>query len=139
MSIKYFRGKYFFLSNFYYCKVTYNGLIYLNSEAAYQSMKVDLKERVDFTHMSPSESKIKTYGLKLENKDKIMYEIIKAKFIQNKKLKQKLLDTKNEEIIEGNSWGSTYWGICNGKGKNKLGKILMKIREELREDDINEI
>ena len=36
------------------------------------------------------------------------------------------------ELVEDNAWGDTFWGRCNGIGKNHLGKILMVIREELR-------
>ena len=39
-----------------------------------------------------------------------------------------------EYLEEGNTWHDTYWGVCNGKGKNKLGKILMQVREELKLD-----
>ena len=36
------------------------------------------------------------------------------------------------ELIEGNVWNDTFWGVCNGKGHNHLGKILMKVRDEIR-------
>ena len=42
-------------------------------------------------------------------------------------------DTNNEELIEGNTWNDTYWGVCNGRGQNHLGKILMKVRSLLKE------
>jgi len=47
-------------------------------------------------------------------------------------LKAKLLATGDAELIEGNHWGDIVWGVCRGKGENRLGKILMKVREELR-------
>lgn len=61
-----------------------------------------------------------------------MYEIVKAKFLQNKEIKEKLLLTGNEELIEGNTWGDRIWGTVNGVGENRLGKILMQVREELK-------
>ena len=67
-----------------------------------------------------------------EVKDQIMYEICLAKFTQNEELKEKLLATGNEELVEGNTWHDTYWGVCNRRGKNKLGKILMRVRSELK-------
>jgi predicted NAD-dependent protein-ADP-ribosyltransferase YbiA (DUF1768 family) len=33
------------------------------------------------------------------------------------------------EIVEENSWGDTFWGVSGGKGRNELGKLLMKIRD----------
>ena len=67
-----------------------------------------------------------------EVKTNIMYDICLAKFTQNQDLKEKLLKTGNAILIEGNWWNDTYWGVCNGIGENNLGKILMKIREELK-------
>ena len=62
----------------------------------------------------------------------VMYEIVKAKFTKNEDLKIKLLATKDEYLEEGNTWGDKIWGTVNGKGQNNLGKILMRVREELK-------
>ena len=64
-------------------------------------------------------------------KDSIMEELIRSKF-QDRSLAFMLWSTGSKELIEGNSWHDTYWGMCNGVGRNQLGKILMKIREEIR-------
>lgn len=55
-------------------------------------------------------------------KDSYMYKICKAKFSQNSELRHKLLKTGEKELVEGNPWHDTYWGICNGKGKTNLEK-----------------
>ena len=142
--IKEFRGKYFFLSNFYEAPVTWQGITYDNNESAFQSAKVlDEKTRKSFAHLAPSMAKRKGRKVPLRYdwekvKDNIMYEICLAKFSQNEDLRQKLLDTGNEYLEEGNTWGDTYWGTVNGKGKNKLGKTLMKVRECLKGDDKSE-
>ena len=47
--------------------------------------------------------------------------------------KKLLLSTNELEIEEGNVWGDTYWGVCRGIGANRLGKILMKVRQEIRD------
>lgn len=60
-----------------------------------------------------------------------MYEIVLAKFTQNPELLDKLKATGDAILIEGNYWHDTFWGVCEGKGKNYLGKIIMKIRAEL--------
>ena len=79
-----FRGKYFFLSNFYMAPVIWEGSHFTNNEAAFQSAKLT--------------SKIKS----------------------------------DEYLEEGNNWGDKVWGTVNGEGENNLGKILMRVRKELR-------
>lgn len=64
-------------------------------------------------------------------KDSVMYEICKAKFSQNPDLADQLVATKDAELIEGNTWGDRIWGVCDGVGENRLGKILMRIRAEM--------
>ena len=66
-------------------------------------------------------------------KDDVMLEGLYRKFT-NDELAEWLLDTGDEELVEGNWWGDRYWGVCNGIGQNKLGKLLMKVREELAEE-----
>lgn len=133
-----FRGEYSFLSNFYNSPVEYQGITYRNNEAAFQSAKsLNLDIRKTFSNLDPSQAKRKGRHVVLrpdwENvKFDIMYEICKAKFSQNKILKDKLLNTGNEYLEEGNTWGDKIWGTVNGEGQNNLGKILMKIREELK-------
>jgi ribA/ribD-fused uncharacterized protein len=66
-------------------------------------------------------------------REEVMETGLRAKFQQNPELKKKLIDTGNVDLIEGNTWGDTFWGQVDGKGENKLGKLLMKIRKELME------
>ena len=47
-------------------------------------------------------------------------------------LSELLIGTEDVELVESNNWNDTFWGVCNGKGKNHLGKILMEVREELK-------
>lgn len=138
-----FRGEYAFLSNFYSAPVTYKGVTYLNSEAAFQAQKVssDSPFKDMFPELSPSEAK--KLGLRVplisdweKLKDQFMYEVCTLKFIQNEDLKERLLATGDAKLIEGNDWGDTYWGVCRMIGQNKLGEILMRVREELREEKI---
>lgn len=144
--IKEFSGEYDFLSNFYNATVLYNGLLFKNSEAAFHAQKtLDVNERKKFTEYKAGESKRAGRKVTLRSdweivKDNIMYEICKAKFSQNEDLKKKLLATGREYLEEGTTWHDNYWGNCscdkckNITGKNKLGKILMKIREELQNE-----
>lgn len=131
-----FTGKYFFLSNFFEAPVTYKGIMYRSNEAAFQAQK-DISRSYQFQYLSPSEAKKLGRKVQLredweEVKNQIMYEIVKAKFSQNQHLEDLLLDTKDAELIEGNYWGDVTWGVCKGIGENRLGKILMKVREEIQ-------
>lgn len=133
-----FRGKYFFLSNFFEAPIEYEGLTYRNNEAAFQAAKViDKKLREEFSTLNPSEAKRKGRRVSLrpdweQVKNRVMYEVCLAKFTQNPELKTKLLETGDIKLEEGNTWGDKTWGTVNGKGENRLGKILMKIREDLK-------
>jgi len=140
--IKEFKGRYFFLSNFYEKEITYNGITYLNNEAAFQAQKV-LNEsvRAEFSNLSPKEAKRKGRRVTLrpdweEVKDDIMYEICLTKFLGDHVLLDLLHRTSPKWLIEGNYWHDNYWGDCSCEkckdidGKNKLGKILMDIRSK---------
>jgi predicted NAD-dependent protein-ADP-ribosyltransferase YbiA (DUF1768 family) len=62
----------------------------------------------------------------------IMREILEAKFSRGSVLSRQLIRTEGEDLIEGNSWGDTFWGQCPlGVGTNWLGVLLMELREEL--------
>ena len=133
------RNEFAFLSNYYPCTVEYEGLVYNSSEAAFQAQKVtDVNEKKKFCNITPNESKRLGRRVHLRKdwesvKDQIMYEIVKAKFSQNEDFKALLLQVK-EPIVEDNTWNDTYWGVCNGVGKNKLGKILEKIKMEFENE-----
>jgi len=136
-----FRGTYRFLSNMSAYKVFYLGDTYYSAEAAYQGSKAvtDLQrmkmvrvKRPDYARrMGRSMKQIREDWDKI--KLRVMYEIVKAKFSQNEKLQAKLLATRDRVLIEGNDWGDTFWGMTDGEGENHLGKILMRVRAELRE------
>ena len=139
-----FFGDYRFLSNFHIAPVRYNGLYYPSSEAAYQAAKCRTEEeRRAFCSYSPSEAKYYGQMVKLrpdweDVKEQVMEDIVRAKFTQNQYLGDWLLNTGDAELIEGNNWGDTTWGvdIRTKKGKNLLGKILMKVRAELKEKEV---
>ena len=87
-----FRGKYFFLSNFFPAPVTYQGLTYQNNEAAFQAQKtLSQEQKIVFTSLAPSDAKRRGRHVRLRQdwesvKDGIMEEIVRAKFTQNPKL-----------------------------------------------------
>ena len=133
-----FRGEYSFLSNFWMAQFEYEGITWASAEAAYQAMKSD-SIQVWFYMSGMSGRDAKRYGRTIKLRDgwddmkiRIMTDIVFCKFTQNNYLKILLLETGHREIIEGNNWGDTFWGVCNGKGRNELGRILMYIRDIIR-------
>jgi len=147
MKIEFFDNQYWFLSNFYEGKpFLYNGEIWNTAEHAFQAHKtLDLAEFYAIKSAPyPGEAKRMGRSCELREdwdrvKEKYMSEIVEAKFRQSEFLRQLLLDTGDVELVEGNTWHDNVWGDCictrckNIKGENLLGKILMAIREKLRE------
>ncbi len=65
-------------------------------------------------------------------KDDIMRKALLCKFSSHSDIREILLSTGNQELVE-NSPIDYYWGCgSDGSGKNMLGIILMEIRELLR-------
>lgn len=135
-----FVGEYRWLSNFHICDVEFEKNIYPSSENAFQAAKTLNKlKRVKFKRCSPNDSKKLGREIELrkdweEVKVKIMFEILADKFSNNKELKQKLICTGNAKLVEGNWWKDTFWGVCDNRGENNLGKLLMKLRKELQNE-----
>lgn len=131
-----------FLSNFYPATVKYDGQKYKSVEHAYQAAKtLDETERSKFKGDIKA-SKAKTLGKKVTMRKDwesiklgVMYELVKQKFSDHDYLKELLLVTGDAQIVELNTWSDFCWGVCNGKGENHLGKILMRVREELKQKE----
>ncbi|MFM7853305.1 MAG: NADAR domain-containing protein [Flammeovirgaceae bacterium] len=66
---------------------------------------------------------------------KVMQGCLRDKF-QQEPYKSLLINTGDLYIQEGNRWGDKFWGVDlrTGKGLNTLGKLIMEIREELKEE-----
>jgi ribA/ribD-fused uncharacterized protein len=147
--IESFTGRWRFLSNFYPVEIQYKGIKYPSVENFYVAMKIKEDQVINNKFMTLSDcqeliskiknpSEVKKLGKSLkvrkdwdEIKLKIMEWGVNEKF-KNIDLAKMLLETGDEQLVEGNWWGDVYWGICNGKGENNLGKILMKIREKIK-------
>ena len=127
-----------FLSNFYLVDIKWQGKIWPSTEHIYQAMKTKSSERQEKIRLAVSPYKAKKMGQETELrplwdelKFAFMYIIVNEKFRQCADLRQLLLDTGDEELQEGNTWGDVYWGVCEGVGINCLGRILMEIRSTL--------
>jgi ribA/ribD-fused uncharacterized protein len=125
-----FQGGYRWLSNFY------PFLEHLTVEHFYQASKAtnktDFNKILNAADAYECKKLSKTIIMRTDwsnVKYTIMHELIKYKFSINDELCQKLIDTKGTLLIEGNTWGDTYWGVCNNIGNNNLGRILMDVRD----------
>ena len=137
MSIESFSGEYRFLSNFWPCLVALDGTLYPSVEHAYQAAKtLDPEERASVRNADgPYKAKKAGRAVILREdwgdvKLDVMADLVYQKF-QHPELREKLLATGNQELIEGNHWKDFFWGVCNGKGQNHLGRILMDVRSQL--------
>lgn len=134
-----FRGEHKFLSNFYPAKVVYERIEYPSSEHAFQAAKTSDPQGKVAIRDASTPSKAKRLGrnvpLRSDWKDiklQVMKDIVRAKFTQNADLRIWLVQgTRNTKLIECNTWGDKFWGVCHGEGENHLGRILMEIRKEL--------
>lgn len=133
-----FQGEHRFLSNFWPTEVVHEGITYPSAEHAYQAAKtLDMSERRRIAAIrDPGEAKRE--GRKLTQrpdwetaKFTVMEQCVRDKFTRNAELAARLRATGDAELIEGNTWGDRVWGVYQGQGENRLGKILMKVRREM--------
>ena len=154
-----FEGEYRFLSNFYPSEITHEGIVYPTNEHYYVAMKInepqyieikgelkllDVKKSRFYVSCIRTAGDVKRLGRKLKVRDdwddvklSVMEYGVRQKFNKHEDLKNMLLATGDEELIEGNHWHDTYWGVCEcskcgNKGLNNLGKTLMMVRDEIR-------
>ena len=126
-----FQGHYRFLSNFW---IEPDGS---HVEGEYQARKSD-PPTLSVERLLPGQAKRAGKTLILRKdwdqvKLQIMRELVTAKFTHHPSLAHLLLSSGDANIIEGNTWGDQYWGVCQGTGENHLGKILMDIRRQLQQ------
>lgn len=132
-----FSGKYRFLSNFYDSPVVMGGREYRTVEHAFQAAKTrrrSMRRRIAAAS-KPADAKRLGRSVKLrddwdEYRLVIMEKLLRRKF-SDPTLRQMLVGTGQARLVEGNTWHDTFWGVCDGMGKNHLGKLLMNIREEV--------
>jgi len=141
--IKEFQGEYRWLSNFWPVTIFFKERRFSSVEHAYMSEKNDAEVWKDFCTNEKDHKIVKKMSdiISLrpnweEVKIGIMKELVRLKF-QNPELRKKLLATGDTYLQEGNDWGDTFWGVDleTGKGENMLGKIIMDVRDELRNSD----
>lgn len=129
-----------FLSNFAPAEVQIFGELYPTVEHAYQAAKTTSdRERLALQKCkTPGEAKKMGCMLTLrpqwdEIKDDVMQTLLEQKF-QLPQYRDMLLATGHAQLVEGNTWGDTYWGMVNGAGQNKLGLMITAIRTRLQQE-----
>lgn len=152
-----FRGRYFFLSNFYRVEFVFRGMKYPTSEHAFQACKSSSDKVKSQIAVLPSAFDAKAAGRALKlapdwNTRRVEYmrAVVTTKF-EIPYLRDKLLATGEAKLVEGNTWRDDYWGAIwkpsigfvgtswakneEGNrvlaGQNMLGRILMELRDDL--------
>jgi len=148
--IGFYPREFYPLDNFSSFKVEWNGYLYASLEEAFQAASFigsneELVERVKHSHSADEAQRIAYANLDKQRKDwdikklEIMEELLKLKIEQNPYVKKKLLQTDNYLIVE-DSPKDSYWGWGEDRqGENHLGKLWMKLRNEIRNFEKTEI
>jgi hypothetical protein len=138
----FFRGKadlFFELSNFFPAGFKEDGIEWPTVEHYYQAQKFlnsDYREKIRLAS-TPHESKILGHARTIEReeweniKEEVMLHALVKKF-SAPHLRRVLMSTGDRHLVE-NSPHDDYWGSgADGRGRNRLGHLLMKTREVLR-------
>jgi len=147
MTISKFSNEYGFLSNFYYIQFMHDGHTWTTAEHTYQAAKTNSVEWKIKVMEAKTPVLAKRLGKRMpvrEDWERIklqaMEGILRSKFAPTSGMAESLIATGTQKLVEGNYWHDNFWGVCNchtrahcGNGKNNLGKLLMKIRDELKE------
>lgn len=133
-----FAGEYRFLSNFWPAEVEFERVRYASVEHAYQAAKTFDRIEKQMIAEARTAGEAKRMSRKITIREDweavrvgIMTELVRAKFTNHAELREMLLATGEAELVEGNTWGDRFWGVCRGEGENTLGRILMQVRKEL--------
>lgn len=143
-----FDGTWRFLSNFYPWPLRWEGIEYPTAEHAYQAGKTDdLATRLVIAGTAtPKGAKLRGRRVTLRDgwedrvRTEVMIGVLHAKFTPYRQRVRALLDTRPAVLIEGNHWHDQTWGnctcgrpACRPHGENRLGILLMMLRDELAE------
>lgn len=156
-SINEFSGRHSFLSNFHsspvYIMIGSKWVKCPTVEHGYQAQKTlhpDIRRRIAEC-ATPAEAKhmgneIKRVGYWDDVKTVIMLELLRQKFSRSQ-LRNRLKNTHDKYLIEGNHWHDNFWGHCvcdrcryisgpliaeRPPGQNMLGRLLMRVRKDIR-------
>ena len=130
-----FRGVLAFCSNMHPARV----FGYATVEHAYVASKTLNERERARVRAEPDPYRAKRLGRQLtlrpdwdRIKLSVMETLVREKFTRHPELAVQLVATGTLELTERNHWRDTFWGVCDGRGENHLGRILMKVRAELQ-------
>lgn len=128
-----------FLSNFFRAPILIGSVEWPTSEHYYQANKTLVVDERDMVRRcpTPKEAKFAGYHVTLradwdEVKEAYMLEGLRAKFSQYSYLRWNLVNGTGDKPLHEDSPWDKYWGYAGGKGQDRLGILLMQVREELR-------
>lgn len=140
----FYEREFYPLSNFSAFSIQWRGLRFDTSEHAYHWEKFPGHEGARLAILNAI-SAHEAYKLAEQLKEHqrpdwggwrtvVMEAILRAKASQHEYVRRKLLETGDREIVE-DSWRDGFWGTGPvwGEGQNMLGKLWMKIRDDLRQ------
>ena len=123
--------------------LVYDGLRFPTVEHAFQAAKTEaIAERRKIAE-APTPASAKRMGRKVtlregwdQIREQVMLDLLRRKFALPE-FRDRLLATDDEKLVEQTTWHDLYWGCCvcprhTGQGRNRLGTLLMEVRDELR-------
>ena len=150
MRIEFYKefGEYGYMANYSNHGFYINDIFYKTVEHYYQSEKYSdnkIKQKIinaptpkEASIIGRDRNNIRKKDFKLIKND-VMYRGIYEKFIQNKQIMYKLIETRNKTIVE-KTVDEYYWGIGkDDSGSKNIGKILMRVRENIKNEIVNTI
>jgi ribA/ribD-fused uncharacterized protein len=139
------KGEYGFLSNFSPHPIDIDGRTWPTTEHFFQAQKFTDKNYQEAIRQEPKAIKAATMGRSRKVPIRVDWETVKegvmekallAKFSQHADLKAQLLGTSQANLVEHTA-NDSYWGDGgDGSGQNRLGKLLMRVRDHLSKSHV---
>jgi ribA/ribD-fused uncharacterized protein len=137
--IRRFAEEWAFLSNFAEAEVELEGVQFPTVEAAFQAAKTTVEAEREAIRQAATPGRAKRLGRKATLRagwEAMRVEVMRGLLVQKFQipaLRAALLATGQAELVEGNTWGDVFWGVCEGEGQNVLGRLLTEVRAGLGE------
>lgn len=141
-AVKFYGSEFYCLSNFSAFRLTWRGMDFDTSEAAYHWEKFSRTSAPTADAIYAARSAHEAFKIAEQNAEKrrpdwmtvrvgIMKQILIAKTDEHEYVRRKLRETGVRELIE-DSWRDPFWGWgCERDGENMLGKLWMEVRKGL--------